>query len=501
MMKDLKRRGIPQHLLDGLYRGIGMHHEGCKTQYRQAVEILFRRGYLRVVFATGTLALGINMPCRTTIFCGDSLDLNGLMFRQMSGRAGRRGFDLLGQVVFLDMSFLKVRRLIASDLSTLTGEFQLSPTHLLRVLSSWETTRLWQEQDKVLARSQEEIARTWAPMYSLPFFNSKTADLGTQVAYHTRFSVELLRKEGLINELGITRGFSSLVTHLFEVEPANFILCRLLSTGLLHEYLKSCEKKYVKGERRTHLTVKLVGVLAWLWYRRRLPAEFAKSQPRKKWLPSKDCPALPALPEKILAEVQKYNASIFELFQQLSWSVASTRKFGEHDFSLPLTRTHFPESWDARGAPFAKDSDFQKGYIGQLVRFRARSPLAAIAGSGDFFRSPTDLVSSLRNVIQMDLNALPMVPPAAGAAGLEGELEPTNSWALDFMIHGKIKYLWEDNGIDSTRAYKLIKDLEDKMLMTVAALKAYCPADDIVLKTFKELHAELVDRLKADAKR
>eukprot|EP00971_Amphidinium_carterae_P168363 3335964-Amphidinium_carterae.1 len=37
-------------------------------------------------------------PHRSTIFCGDSLDLNGLMFRQMSGRAGRRGFDLLGQV-------------------------------------------------------------------------------------------------------------------------------------------------------------------------------------------------------------------------------------------------------------------------------------------------------------------------------------------------------------------------------------------------------------------
>ena len=56
------------------------------------------------------------MPCRSTIFCGDSLELNGLMFRQMSGRAGRRGFDLLGQVVFLDMNFLKVRRLVAEDI-------------------------------------------------------------------------------------------------------------------------------------------------------------------------------------------------------------------------------------------------------------------------------------------------------------------------------------------------------------------------------------------------
>merc|ERR1712187_994825 len=99
-----------------------MHHESCKVTYKQAVEVLFRRGFLRVVFATGTLALGINMPCRSTIFCGDSLDLNGLMYRQMSGRAGRRGFDLQGQVVFLDMGYHKVRSLIASDLPTLTGE-------------------------------------------------------------------------------------------------------------------------------------------------------------------------------------------------------------------------------------------------------------------------------------------------------------------------------------------------------------------------------------------
>merc|ERR1719420_2358819 len=55
--RDLKRRGIQKYLLDGLQRGIGMHHEGCSKRYKDAVEVMFRRGFLRVVFATGTLAL------------------------------------------------------------------------------------------------------------------------------------------------------------------------------------------------------------------------------------------------------------------------------------------------------------------------------------------------------------------------------------------------------------------------------------------------------------
>jgi superfamily II RNA helicase len=64
-MKELIRREIPQWQLDGLKRGVGVHHAGMNRKYRQVVEILFRRGYMRVVIATGTLALGIvsNWTC------------------------------------------------------------------------------------------------------------------------------------------------------------------------------------------------------------------------------------------------------------------------------------------------------------------------------------------------------------------------------------------------------------------------------------------------------
>jgi len=488
-LRDLKHKGTPDFLVDGLRRGVGMHHEGCKTSYKQTVEILFRRGYLRVVFATGTLALGINMPCRTTIFCGDSLELNGLMFRQMSGRAGRRGFDLLGQVVFLDMAFLKLQRLIASDLTSLTGEFTLSPTSLLRVLLQWERISLDLEQERALARTKEEIARTLAPMFSLPFFQSRTADLETQVAYQNRFLLEFLHREGLISPSGSTRNLANLVTYLFDIEPANFILNRLLSKGLLHKFLLDERKKVKKGDRKSHLTVRLTSVLAWLLHRRRLPNCIPKERlPRKNHLPSEGCPALPPLPKAIQEEVKRYNSGVFGLFQELAWVVASTRKVAEADLALPLSERAFRPGWDPRGPPFLKGSEFEAKYIQSIVRFRARSPFSAISGIGDGFSSPADLASSVRNVMHLDVRALPLV----GAPMLqEAGMEDTNSWVLDFMIHGKLKYLWEDNGISQTKAWKLVNDFKEAVKKVSLALKVFCPAEDIVLKTFTELAEEL----------
>mmetsp|Transcript_59948 Transcript_59948/g.97036 ORF Transcript_59948/g.97036 Transcript_59948/m.97036 type:complete len:1938 (-) Transcript_59948:58-5871(-) len=504
-LQELKKNGTADWLIDGLRRGVGMHHEGCKRTYKDAVEILFRRGYLRVVFATGTLALGINMPCRSTIFCGDSLDLNGLMFRQMSGRAGRRGFDLLGQVVFLDMAFPKVQRLIASDLSNLAGEFTLSPTVLLRALHMWERMTLdFEEQDKVLPRSREDVSRCLSPMFSIPFFQSKTAELSTQVAYHTRFSVEILYKEGLINHEGGTRNLANMLTHLFEVEPANFALSRLLTSGSLHQYLTAEAKKQKKGDRRTHLTIKLLGVLAWLLYRRRLPSVLPKKEPRKKHLPSKDCPRLPALPKSLREEIKQYNASIFSTFQDFAWAVASTRKIGENDLTLPLSQRGFQVGWDSRGEPFEKTSKFAGFFIKHIVRYRARSPFAALSGSGDNFLSTADLAKYARNVMHLDLNAIPTVarpPYCERQEDADAELEATNSWIVDFMIHGKIKYLWEDNGINATLGWKLISEFVQQLKRATVVLKAYCPADDIVLKTFTELAAEMEKYLKSEGGR
>lgn len=90
----------------GLRRGFAAHHAGLLPTFRHAVEELFVHGLVKMVFATETLALGINMPARTVVlerlvkFNGEAhVDLTPGEFTQLTGRAGRRGIDIEGHAV------------------------------------------------------------------------------------------------------------------------------------------------------------------------------------------------------------------------------------------------------------------------------------------------------------------------------------------------------------------------------------------------------------------
>src|SRR5450755_614556 len=94
--------------LDGLRRGIAAHHAGMLPAFKEVVEELFAAGLVRAVFATETLALGINMPARTVVI--EKLDkwngeahaaLTPGEYTQLTGRAGRRGIDVEGHAVVL----------------------------------------------------------------------------------------------------------------------------------------------------------------------------------------------------------------------------------------------------------------------------------------------------------------------------------------------------------------------------------------------------------------
>jgi ATP-dependent RNA helicase HelY len=93
---------------EGLLRGIAAHHAGLLPVFRHTVEELFTAGRIKAVFATETLALGINMPARTVVlerlvkFNGEQhVPLTPGEYTQLTGRAGRRGIDIEGHAVVL----------------------------------------------------------------------------------------------------------------------------------------------------------------------------------------------------------------------------------------------------------------------------------------------------------------------------------------------------------------------------------------------------------------
>lgn len=103
-------RKLPQvsSLLSILERGVGIHHGGLLPLVKEVVEILFQEGLIKVLFATETFAIGINMPAKTVVFT-ELRKFDGTDFRllqpseyvQMSGRAGRRGKDERGTVILM----------------------------------------------------------------------------------------------------------------------------------------------------------------------------------------------------------------------------------------------------------------------------------------------------------------------------------------------------------------------------------------------------------------
>ena len=142
-------RATPEAVREGghdeaLLRGIAAHHAGVLPAWKELIEELFQQGLVKVVFATETLAAGINMPARSTVISALSKrterghrPLMGSEFLQMAGRAGRRGLDTQGYVVTVQSRFEGVReagQLATSPADPLVSQFTPSYGMVLNLL-------------------------------------------------------------------------------------------------------------------------------------------------------------------------------------------------------------------------------------------------------------------------------------------------------------------------------------------------------------------------------
>ena len=139
-------RQLPQisNILPLLKRGIGIHHGGLLPILKEVIEILFQEGLIKVLFATETFSICLNMPAKTVVFTNvrkfDGQEFRNLSsgeYIQMSGRAGRRGLDDRGVVIMMCDEKLEpaaAKNMIKGEADRLDSAFHLGYNMVLNLM-------------------------------------------------------------------------------------------------------------------------------------------------------------------------------------------------------------------------------------------------------------------------------------------------------------------------------------------------------------------------------
>ncbi len=192
---EINRMRTTSKLREALSKGVGFHHAGLLPQHKEVVEELFGKGLLKVLFATETFSVGINMPAKTVIFNG-LRKFDGKSFRminskeyfQLAGRAGRRGIDDKGYVVAIidprENNLDELIRISKEDTEPIKSQFRITVNTVLNLLAN---------------HNEEEIENILKSNFDY-FLKQKRSEHQVRIKASFNNKVRLLRKMGYINE-------------------------------------------------------------------------------------------------------------------------------------------------------------------------------------------------------------------------------------------------------------------------------------------------------------
>lgn len=459
---DLARRAI--------LRGIGIHHAGIKGKVRREMEVLFRTGYSGVIFATETLALGIHSPCRSVVLAGDHVLLNPTQFRQMMGRAGRRGVDDLGHLVFFSVSIKKITRLMTSGTTVIKGNVQMNAVSLLRMLQLYEypSHNLFMKgkdgsekrggdwNEKKIANWKKGVLNLTERLFVNPLFYAGTDavedhNLESLTVRIFQMLLGYFHREGLYNTEKPSALGSLLVDgmHVFRnagVGAEGFAFMNMLTNDVFaeadfptdFEYLDS---KVHTGGRRAEAVTELLAYLFSSQKMCNIPLEIhrsALSDPavEKLWMKSKNSKHH----RVVLAPLRLLNPHGVVIDYARAFSVISAfYTWLSTEMKTPSSkRLYYMNHRSCRADPLfgsgAGSSSFplRESLQQTAVRFSARNPFVAISGCGDRFVNMEDLSTTLRDGLFCDAQMLPLYDFTDGCRH-DGAQVVMNACLADFI--------------------------------------------------------------------
>ena len=212
-------------LLEGLEKGFASHHAGLLPLFKQTIEELFSLGLLKLVFATETLAVGVNLPARSVViekltkFNGESHELlKPSQFTQLTGRAGRRGIDVEGHSFTCWSPFVpfnEVADLLMSKEFALISAFTPTYNMLANLLST---------------RSESEAAELLANSFAQFQWVRNTRNMNSGLIQEVQFRRNVLEATGLADGWSLTETGMPL-TKIFN--ESDLLVTRAISDGIL----------------------------------------------------------------------------------------------------------------------------------------------------------------------------------------------------------------------------------------------------------------------------
>lgn len=477
-------------------RGVGIHHAGVKGKLRRLMEILFRGRHCGVICATETLALGVHSPCRSVVLAGDHVLLNTTQFRQMMGRAGRRGLDYMGHLIFLSISMKKITRLMTSGMTVIKGNVQVDPITQLRLMQLYDFARHRNLKRNVEAWQDRAFAMVERLYVNPLFFTGRQEVEGGNfepfMVEYVQMLLGFFHREGLhfsdrpsslgsllVDAMYIfrnaqvgTEGFAflSMITRkvfaqarfarrFANLAPSDDAMSRDAKAELL-AYLFSVNKT-CGVPLEIHRSALKDPVVMELWNNRN-----SGKQHRVVLAPLDVCsPSMKPF---------QYT-SVFRMISAFYTFLAGTlvEPAGQRlPFMTALTKKRSPI--------FGTNSDMP--LVAKLRAtaepFAARNPFVAISGCGDHFINSHDLVTTLRNGLFCDLRLLPLLDLTDGCRHDNAQVL-INACVTDFVrckaqidsVRSNFRFtlLEELNGLSQSESYAVLNHVE-RLLSNVAGL-------------------------------